>query len=260
MQVKSNLILAVSPGDMSEALALGAPIAHLSYRVGKGLHLFRSSIPVAARGGLLAVDDTGFDGRGEATPFCHEVLRECAARGGAGVVCLFSAPPLRSLCEMLAQLEELLAERGWPLYVSEPYAPSCKRAKVLIPTALSGGSLRQRLSEAAARYTPGRLALWVERVAQDFYLPSPTGQGTPLSQEELRALMEERQPSVFFSDELCAHYFTFMSRQNGAHFILFDDLSSVRKKLHVARSLGISDALLPYAPFRDLLPDLLRVP
>ena len=72
--------------------------------------------------------------------------------------------------------------------------------------------------------------------------------------------MEERQPSVFFSDELCAHYFTFMSRQNGAHFILFDDLSSVRKKLHVARSLGISDALLPYAPFRDLLSGLLRDP
>ena len=103
-----------------------------------------------------------------------------------------------------------------------------------------------------------RVALAVERVAEDFFLPSPTGQGMPLTREELRQRLEERAPSVFFSSELCAHYFTYMSRQNGAHFVLFDDAGSIRKKLQVARNLGISSAVLAYPQVDDLLPELLK--
>ena len=128
----------------------------------------------------------------------------------------------------------------------------------LIPSALSGGSLQQRLQEAVERFGAARVALAVERVAEDFFLPSPTGQGMPLTREELRQRLEERAPSVFFSSELCAHYFTYMSRQNGAHFVLFDDAGSIRKKLQVARNLGISSAVLAYPQVDDLLPELLK--
>ena len=69
--------------------------------------------------------------------------------------------------------------------------------------------------------------------------------------------MDDRAPTVFFSNELCAHYFTYMSKQNGAHFILFDDAGSIRKKLHIARSLGVADAVLAYPQVDDLLPELL---
>ncbi len=69
--------------------------------------------------------------------------------------------------------------------------------------------------------------------------------------------MDEREPAVFFSNELCAHYFTYMNRQNGAHFVLFDDAASIRKKLYLARSLDISDALLPYPAVADILRDIL---
>ena len=103
-----------------------------------------------------------------------------------------------------------------------------------------------------------RVALAVERVAEDFYLPSPTGQGMPLTREELQKRIAERAPSVFFSNELCAHYFTYMSRQNGAHFVLFDDAGSIRKKLQIARSLNIADAVLAYPQVEDLLEEILR--
>ena len=79
----------------------------------------------------------------------------------------------------------------------------------------------------------------------------------PLTREELKQRIEERSPSVFFSNELCAHYFTYMSKQNGAHFILFDDAGSIRKKLQIARSLDIEDAILAYPQVDDLLPELL---
>ena len=206
----------------------------------------------------MVIDNTGFDGRGEAGPFCQEVLRECMARGYDGILCDFEGHPLQVLAQAVRTLGELTKKRGWPLYVTEAYAPFSDSAIALIPSALSGGSLQQRLQEAVERFGAARVALAVERVAEDFFLPSPPGQGMPLTREELRQRLEERAPSVFFSSELCAHYFTYMSRQNGAHFVLFDDAGPIRKKLQVARNLGISSAVLAYPQVDDLLPELLK--
>lgn len=252
----SNLMLAVAPTEMLAAQSYGLTLAHMAYRVGGGPHLFRANLPVPALGGLMVIDDSGFDGRGDPSDFCQEVLRECSARNYTGVICDFERP-MALLGRIIAQLSPLLAHHNRPLYVSEQYARYSDTAKVLIPSAISGGSLHQRLSGAVDQYGLGRVALAVERSAEDFFLPSPTGQGTPLSREELQARIDEREPAIFFSGELCAHYFTYMNRQNGAHFILFDDGASIRKKLHVARSLDIADALLVYPEVSDILPEIL---
>lgn len=253
----SQLILTAPPDKSRAALTFGVPVAHMAYRVGGGPHLFRANIPVAVRGGLIVIDDTGFDGAGESAPFCQEVIRECTARGFDGVICDFEARPYSVLGKIVSELGELLHKRGWPLYVTEPYARFSDKSRVLISTALSGGSLRQRLQEATEQYGAGRVALDVERVRQDFFLPSPNGQGIPLTAEELKRRVDALAPSVFFSAELCAYYFTYMSPQDGAHFILFDDAGSIRKKLQVARSLDIGYAVLAYPQISDLLPEVL---
>ena len=111
------------------------------------------------------------------------------------------------------------------------------------PSALAGGSLSRRLEEAAERFGRERVTLAVQRVAEDFFLPSPTGSGVPLSRRELEEKLEQLHPSVFFSHELCARYFTYMSRESGAHFVLFDDRDTLRKKLEVAQELGITSAV-----------------
>ena len=118
--------------------------------------------------------------------------------------------------------------------------------------------MRRRLEEAIDTYGPHRLVLCLRRARDDFFLPSVKGQGRPISQETLERLQRRLNPSVFFSPDLCAHYFTYMSRQNGAHFVLFDDAGSIRKKLQVARNLGISSAVLAYPQVDDLLPELLK--
>lgn len=255
MREKTDLILAVTPAELSAARSFHLPLAHVAYRIGGGPHLYRDQSPLPLRGGWMVIGDAGFNGRGDPAPFCQEVLRECAARGFTGVICDFEGH-LPLLGRIVSALSPLLAGKGWTLCVSEQYGTSSGTAKVLIPTALSGGSLRQRLEEAAAQYGPGRVVLGVERVAQDFFLPSPTGQGVPLTQEALRRKRQELDPSIFFSNELCAHYFTYMSRQSGAHFVLFDDASSIRKKLALARSLDIAAAVLPFRDMADLLPAL----
>ena len=106
------------------------------------------------------------------------------------------------------------------------------------------------------RYGRERVVLAVERVAQDFFLPSPSGEGRQLSQNELSEEIKKREPSIFFSHELCARYFTYMSRDSGAHFVLFDDGDTLRKKLQMARGLGITGAMAAWEDVSDVLEKL----
>ena len=99
MQTSMKLLLTAPPDQCRAALRFGLPVAHVAYRVGGGPHLFRASIPVSVRGGLMVIDNTGFDGRGEAGPFCQEVLRECMARGYDGILCDFEGHPLQVLAQ-----------------------------------------------------------------------------------------------------------------------------------------------------------------
>ena len=64
-----------------------------------------------------------------------------------------------------------------------------------------------------------------------------------MSREALRELMDRTQPSVFFSQELCARYFTYMSRESGAHFVLYDDGETLMKKMEVSQKLGVRWAM-----------------
>lgn len=250
-----KLFLAAKPGEINAAGSWGWPLAHQAYRVGGGPHLFRANGPVTPQGGLMVIDDAGFTGGGEPEGFCNEVLRECAARRFAGVVCRFLERPAPVLVQALGKLGELCRGRGLEFYVSEGYGSTGVQGKVMIPTALSGGSLRGRLEQAGERYGTSRLALWVERRAEDFLLPSPSGAGSPLTAAELQRRREEHGADVFFSTELCAHYFTYMAGEKG-HFVLFDDAGSVRKKLRLGEELGIRTAFLEFGDMGEELREL----
>ena len=240
-----TFIITLTPRQLPALRSWQATPAHLAYRLGPGPHLFRAD-STAPRGGLMVIDDRDYNGLGPAGPLCQEVLRECQARGFSGAVLDFEnrLPPLEQIA---AQLDEAFARRSWVLYVTERYAPHAPHARVMIPSALSGGSLQRRLEEALERYGESRTVLALEKRREDFFLPSPTGSGQPLTEEELEQLKKRLSPSVFFSGELCARYFTYMSRENGAHFVLFDDGDTLRRKVEVARRLGIHIFMAPWA-------------
>ena len=149
------LIVPVPPARIGELRGLRAVPAHQGYRIGRGPHLFRAAAGPVPQGGLMALDCVGFDGRGEAAPLCDEVVRECAARGFRGAVCDFEQGGVPLLDQVVRRLGEGFARRGWTLYVTEPYGHSSPRARVMIPSALSGGSLSRRLEEAAERFGSG---------------------------------------------------------------------------------------------------------
>ena len=49
---------------------------------------------------------------------------------------------------------------------------------------------------------------------------------------------------------ICAYY-TYMDRDTGAHFVLFDDGDTMLRKVEVARRAGITLFLAPYQDIRD---------
>ena len=94
--------------------------------------------------------------------------------------------------------------------------------RVLVGTAVSGGSLRGLLEDAIRRYGARHIAVGIEHVRMDFPLPCRSGTGVPLTQRELERLRARTGARVFFSEPLCAKYFTY--RDGDSHrFVLFDD-------------------------------------
>ena len=251
-----SFLITVTPDRLRELAQLPVTPVHMTYRMGRGPHLFRASGSAAPRGGYMFLDGRGFDGLGPTAPFCQEVIQECMARGFTGVVCDFEGGKLPPLEQVIQELGHQCFRRSWTLVAPEQYGHCSPHAQVAISSALSGGTLVQRLREAQERFGRDRVVLALQRVAEDFFLPSPTGSGTPLTQEELQARIRQRQPSIFFSHELCARYFTYMSRESGAHFVLFDDASTLAQKLQVARSLDIRTVLAVWPEISDAAEEL----
>lgn len=252
-----KLILTAPPDLAQSAATFGLPIAHMAYRIGSGPNLLHTQLPVSVRGGLMLADDLELSGEGDTMEVCRQMIRECAARGFDGIILDFESAPNPLTEKIVYELTRMAAKKNWPVYVPESYAACSTRTKLIVSSALSGGSLTQRLYEATEKFGSNRVVLGVERLTEDFFLPAASGQGKPLSRQALQQYIAERNPSVFFSKELCASYFTFMSKQSGAHFVLFDDTASIRQKLQIAARYKIREAILAYPQVDDLLAELL---
>lgn len=246
-----QVYLAVTPGEAREASAFSRTLAHVAYRVGPGSILLRQSLLLQTKGGLLSLSDREAPLIEEPEALCGAVLRECSRWGYTGAVLDFEEPPRRDRLAFAEALGQTLAASRRVLYLPERYASAARSAVVLIGTAVSGGSFSQHLQECLTQHSERRLALDVERLRMDFRLPARSGQGEPLTAEGLRRLMEQEAPAVFFSQDLCARYFTY-TRDKEAHFVLFDDADTLGQKLRTGAALGYTAAFFMWPEVRDI--------
>lgn len=253
-----QIFLAASPAEMQSASGYHRLLAHAAYRIGEDSSLLRQNLLLQSKGGLLCISDRNAPQILHPAALCQAILRECGRRNYQGVLLDFEEPPEQDRTNFIRQLEQRLLPYRKTLYIPEHYMDAAPNSVGLICTALSGGTLDQRLREAIElRGSASRLALDVQRLCMDFTLPAPSGEGIPLDSETFRALIEREKPSIFFSPELCARYFTYI-KNNEFHFVLFDDTETLRQKLRLGSSLGFSAAFFMWPEIQDLARDLLR--
>lgn len=246
-----QLILSLTPREAQQLSRLPKSPALAAYRIGSGSHLLKDTVSAPFRGGWLSLSDQDAPRIDEPAQLADAIVRECIRCGFSGVILEFSRLLNRDRLCFVRTLQQSLAARQKTLLVPETAAVS--GAVVLINTAVSGGSLAEHLQEEAARYP--RIGLDLQRLRMDFPLPCRSGEGRRLSAEELEQLRRQYQPSVFFSRDLCARYFTY-SAQGETHFVLFDDGETLTRKLRLGQQLGIPYALFLYPEVEDLIETL----
>lgn len=213
------------------------------YRLGGRLLRLSGQQP---RGGLMLVGDS--DQCGAPDVLARDILRECLDRSYSGVVLdWYHTGTDRSA--LTAQLDRLCTQYGLRLFVPEGYAAHAPRARLLINTAVAGGTLKNCLSQAVQRFGAARLAVDLERLRLDFTLPLSSKQRRALTVQELHRLMEGK--TLYDSHELCARYFTYRSGSEN-HYVLFDDTDTLRQKAALAESMGIREGFFMLPEIRDI--------
>lgn len=250
-----QIYLAATPKKLAAASRYTDHLAHVAYRIDSDGRLSRQDLLMRVRGGLMVIGDRDAGTIAEPRHLCQMIARECAERSYRGVVADFEDPIRQDKAELLSMLPRALCRSGRILLIPERYADAAPSAQVLICTAISGGSINARLEEAQQKYGPSRIALDLERLRMDFPLPCPTGEGRPLSGEELNALIVEQQPSVFFSHELGAKYFTY-AKGGDSHFVLFDDADTLLNKAKKGHRMGVGLGFFMLPEIEDILPKL----
>ncbi len=236
-----ELLLALTAQQRRPPLAC-TPV-WLCYQLRDGPRLWRCAPPESIRGGVLMAGDGSLSRMGDPAPCCVQAVRECTARGARGFWANWERAPEGDMVPFTAALEDALWQAGLTLYVNEPYGTFTKRARVLLSSALSGGTLEGRLRAALTRYGRERLVLAVERMGEDFSLPAPDGQGRPLGWTRAAEQSRRLGAAVHHSPELCASYYTYPQGEQ-THLVLFDTDEDVREKLRLAQRLGVERVLL----------------
>ena len=243
------LYLAVTPDHLNTALTLTPHLAHAAYRVtGQGT-LFARDLPSALRGGAMVVECAEAFPSAAAEPLSRTIMNRCLCRSFSGIVLDAPGAVSSTVTALARQLQPLCQTYRRQLWLPEEYADAVPGSAMLLCAALSGGSLAQRLEEACARYGAERIALDLQRLAMEFPLPCPTGEGTPLTVQEL--VQRQKSAAVYYCGELCARYFT-LRHDGRTRFVLFDDADTLHRKWQLAASYGIADAFVMWPEVADI--------
>jgi hypothetical protein len=218
----------------------------MAWGIGPGMTLLSANAGVPRGGGLMVVSDQAYDrSEGDHRRLAQECLYLCRSLGLTGLVCDFEQPVRRTLEMFVAECAERFPSRGCAVYAPERYI--CHDSlRVILPTALTSGSLPKRLRQAVAQYGANRIALDMERISRDLLLPGTNGNGMCVSPDSVAMLLSSRGGASFFSGELAARYFTYKDAEGQTHFVVYDDAGTFRYKTELAAQMGIREGFVLY--------------
>lgn len=256
MVFTKNLILVCSGQDTAQAAKSGLPVLHLCLAVTEQGALRRLQLPTVKTRCLLGIRDLPVELTNcSAERLAGDILYEAERAESTGVFADFErdSPICRSI---LSAMDKAFHGAGLPLYVPLSCAQSVQHAILTVPTAISGGSLVSHISSLQARHGASRVAALLEPVSRDFTMPSDSPDGAALSTADRVELLAKTQAQTFFSRELCAKYFTYTDEQSRAHFVLFDDASTLQAKLAQLSGCSVRTVFALYPDAAPLLTEL----
>ena len=245
-----DLYLCTSLSDGEAAASTGERLCHMDYLLNREGVLLRSGTGTPSPGNLLALcgPETVGSADLDPDPLCAWLASECERRGAGGLLCDFEGGADEFRIRLCRRLSDLLGELGLRLYLPEVFAPAAPEAIRLISSAVVGEPCGEAFRRAALRYGAGRTALLCEPLSGDYALPlrgpaSPR-EGVRLRSDALAALMAREHAVGYFSQELCARYFTYRDGEHRSRFVIYDDPASLRRKITLAKNCGIREAFL----------------
>lgn len=240
----TKTFLVATAQDAKSAEGMGVPCGFLFYRIGEAGTLQRAQLPASARGGLMGIYEAPGLAAADLSRLVRDISAECARRGYGGAILDFEltqegVPAFSQLCAGLIK-------QNIPVFVPQALASAAPGCKVILPSAVSGGSFEEMLDRFIAQYGAEQICLDVMRSCNDFTMPSYTPDGTVLSLPQFQEIQQRYQPSAYFSQELCAKYFTYRPDRETVHFVLYDDPDTGAQKIRVATQKGLYACFLLY--------------
>lgn len=234
-------MIAAAGVDAQHTRQAGFSCVHFCSRLSEDGAFSLTALPASSRGDYLGIADS----RGvpkHCAAFARDAVCAAQSRHCAGILADFERPLLQ---ELTACLDQETQQQHLSLFVPLALAEYAPHAQIIADTAISGGCLEDYFSDLLSRFGKERLAAQLTCSCMDFPLPCTSPTGTVLSQEQFQALRRSTGSTVFFSRELCAKYFTY-TRNDQAHFVLFDDADTLRAKAQVLTRLGVRQLLAVY--------------
>lgn len=253
MNFTDNLVLVCTGRDTAHAAGSGLKVLHLCLGVTESGSLRRLQLPTAKARSYLGLCDLPRQLQTINAPrLAADLIYEAKRTQALGVFADFErdVPVCR---ELLAALDQALEQEKIPFFVPIASRQAVHYATLTVDTAISGGSLTERISSLQGMYGAKRIAAFLHPVSNDFVLPSETPDGTVLSPEERQALLARTGSQAFFSRELCAKYFTYTDGSGRAHFVLFDDNTTMQAKLAQLSGCGVRTVFALYPDAERLL-------
>ena len=244
MPDRVRTFLVTTAQDAPQAAALRLPRVFLIYRV-RDNALTCDNLPQLLRGGVMGVfeDGTG-DAPTDVQKLAQDILQEYHKRGYHGLLLDFErvsvfAPLVTAICRQCAK-------RNIVCFVPVAFAAHAPGSKVIISSAISGGSYPEMIDDFAARYGPENLCLELVHARQEYILPAADADGVLLSSDAFQKIMQTYNPSVFYDSTLYSKYCTYRDADGKVHFLLFDDAPSAAKKMDYAAKQGLFAVFLLY--------------
>ena len=170
------------------------------------------------------------------------------SRSCQGILAEFARP---ALSDTVAALDQYAARLHLSCIIPLSQQQHAPNSLYLVDTAISGGSLKQRLSHLIEQYGTDRLVIQLVRSCAAFPIPSADADGIPLRSSDITILCQAYGAVPFFSHELCAKYFTYTDEKQ-PHFVLFDDRETLRAKRELLDSLGLTRQILSFPDAAEL--------